>query len=238
MTIEAKRSFLGIIPLGGRKVFPGETISYEVQGIHGSTRSPVGITLEILSKDKINDTRDISAVNEELGRREGTPDRLHFVRERQEINQSVLRIPSRVPGVRTELKWSPPSLADKMLEALWKLAERGLIDVDLELLMIKQKFGERTAASLSSDFKKLLNEMGVAIPVLSMNGREIAPQIAEEFLKKLTGTSPRGLLGGWKDDEKIFMGKDQHLRLVRTIKLNPANANDWDSGTTITYTLQ
>lgn len=107
MTITAERSFFGVIPLGRRGVSPREVISYAVQGLHGSATLPVGITLEILSEDKIKDTRDISAINKELGRRKGTPDTLHFERERDEINRNIPKIPSIIPGVRTELKWSP-----------------------------------------------------------------------------------------------------------------------------------
>lgn len=241
MTTHAERVALGIHfgPIGSRRVKPGEAFRFSVSEIHGSTALPVGITYDVISSDEINDHRDISAINKELGRREGTPNILHHRRVRREINQ-LPKIPSRIPGVWTELKWSPPTLAEKMTDALWDLIDKGKFGVELELFQVIQGVGAKTVVQLSQEFRKVLIKAGIIIyntsPNITMNSYEVESKVGEEFLKLLTGVSPKGLLGGWKQDERDITIKDGEFRVVRTVKPNPNN--DWDSNPTITYTLQ
>lgn len=225
MTIEA-RKFFGFIPLGKTKVPVGDEKIYSVTEVQGSTKTSVGIVLEVLSLDKIDDLRDISAVNRELGRqKEGTPNLLHFTWEKDKINRGIPPIPSRIRGVRTELRWRESTLAERMAEAFWDLAEAGKIGVQLELLQVTQNYeGLETTVRLSEEFKKLLDESGVMNPRLSVHdGRQIEAKVAEDFLKDLD-VSPKGLFGGWKTDEMTWMTKDGHFRINRTTLPTPTNS--------------
>lgn len=236
MTVRAER-FLGPLPLGKRKVPAGEAFFYCVTGIHGSINTPVGIELKILSGDEVDDTRDISAVNRELGgRRDGAPNTLRFTREKQEITECIPPIPGRLPGLRTEFKWYEPTLDDRMADVFFDLAEGGKFGLELELLRITQTYeGLEATVRLSKEFKERLHQSGADIPRLSVSdGREIEVKVGVEFLKNL-GISPKGLLGDWRNDEQIWMPEYGSYRIKRTKEENPSNK--WDPPV-IVYTLQ
>lgn len=242
MTIEAKTTLLGI-PVRRRVLEHGSKFRFTSwESLSGDILLfPVGVNLTVVSPNIIEISKDISALNEERSphAKEGRPDITHHVRKDNEINGT--HIPSRIPGVWTELKWSPPSLAEKMAEALWDLADKGKVEVELELFQVIQgRVGAKTIIRLSEEFRKLLLETGVVIPNMSPNisipSYEIKPKIGEKFLREITGVSPRGLLGEWKSDERTLMTKDQHFKVARAIQANPTN--DWDAIPIIAYTFQ
>lgn len=224
MTIEARTGFLGV-PLIKVSLRPGDQIAFSSYQNHFGISFPIDQQVSVIDPDTIELEKNFSALKKTGVGRDGIPSLTRQKRTKDEISGII--IPNRIPGVRTELRWRESSLGERMVEALWNLAESGKIENGTELLQVTQNY-ERSEIKirLSREFKRLLQQNGVNNPPLSgHDSREIEIKVAKEFLKNLD-ISPKGLLGGWKTDEQTWTTDNGRFGIKRTIQPNEAYDSD------------